>query len=71
MPIISKEGSATPTYIIYRVSYQAYLWRHSVEELDIPDAEKWCWKTDSTGDFQPIWTTSQSSVTVKNFIATC
>ena len=40
MPIISKEGSATPTYIIYRVSYQAYLWRHSVEELDIPDAEK-------------------------------
>ena len=71
MPIISKEGSTTPTYIIYRVSYQAYFWRYSVEELDIPDAEKSCWETDSKGDFQPIWTTSQPSVTVKNFIATC
>ena len=30
---------------IYRASYQAgYFWRQSVEELDIPDPEQWCWK---------------------------
>ena len=57
---------------IYRTSYQAgYLWRQSVEELDIPDPGQWGWKTDSKGDFQPLWTTSQPSVTVKNFIETC
>ena len=57
---------------IYRASYQAgYLWRQSVEELDIPDPEQWGWKTDSKGDFQPLWTISQSSVIVKNFIETC
>ena len=32
---------------IYRASYQAgYLWRQSVEELDIPDPDQWGWKTD-------------------------
>ena len=57
---------------IYRASYQAgYLWRQSVEELDIPDPEQWGYKKKSKGDFQPLWTTSQSSVTVKNSIETC
>ena len=36
----------------------------------MPDPEQWGWKTDFQGDFQPSWTTSQSSVTVKNFIET-
>ena len=40
---------------IYLASYQAgYLWRQSVEELDIPDPEQWGWKTDSKGNFQPL-----------------
>lgn len=57
---------------IYRASYQAgYLWRQSVEELDIPNPEQWGWKADSTGDFEPLWLTSKSSVTVKDFIQTC
>ena len=57
---------------IYRASYQdGYLWRQSVEELDIPDPEQCGWKTYPKGDFRLLWTTSQSSVTVKNFIATC
>ena len=57
---------------IYRAFYQAgYLWRQSVEELDTPDLEQWGWKKYSEGDFEPLWTTCQSSVTVKNFIETC
>ena len=57
---------------IYHSSYQAgYLWGQSVEELDIPDPEQWGWKTDSKGDFQPLRTSSQSSILVKNFIETC
>ena len=33
---------------IYRASYQAgYLWRQSVEELDIPDPEQWGYKKKS------------------------
>ena len=59
---------------IYCASYQAgYLRRQSVEELVIPDPEQCGWKTDSKrfGDFQPLWMTSQSSVTVKNFIEAC
>ena len=73
MPTTTKQGRTTPTYLhIYRASYQAGdLWRQSLEELDIPDPEQWGWKTDSKGDFQPLWTTSQSSVTVTNFIETC
>ena len=46
---------------IYRASYQAgYLWRQSVEKLDIPDPEQWVWKKDCKGDFQPLRTTSQT-----------
>ena len=57
---------------IYCASYQVgYLWRQCVEELDIPDPEQRGWETDSKGNFQPLWTTSQSSFTVKNFIETC
>ena len=57
---------------IYRASYQAgYLWRHPVEELDIPAPEQCGLKTDYKQDFKPLWATSQSSVTVKDFIATC
>ena len=61
---LSKES---PCQHIYHASYQAgYLWRQSVEE-----PEQWGRKTDSKGDFQRFWMTSQSSVTVKNFIQTC
>ena len=43
---------------IYCASYEAWdLQRKFVEEL--------------SGRFQPLWTTSQSSVTVKNFIEIC
>ena len=57
---------------IYRASYQAgYLWRQSAEELDIPDPGQWGWKKNSKGDFQPLWTTTQSSVTAENSIETC
>ena len=57
---------------IYCTSYQArYLWRECVKELYIHNPEQWNWKTDPQGDFQPLRTTSQSSVTVKNFIETC
>ena len=43
---------------IYRASYQAgYFWRQSVEELDIPDPEQWCWKKYSKWFFQHLWTT--------------
>ena len=57
---------------IYCASYQVgYLWRQCVEELDIPDPEQRGWETDSKGNLQPLWTTSQSSFTVKNFIETC
>ena len=57
---------------IYCASYQVgYLWRECVEGRDIPDPEQWGWKTDSRGDFQPLWTISQSSVAVKNYTETC
>ena len=57
---------------IYCASYQAgYLLKQSIEELDISEPQQWSWKTDSKVNFQELWTTSQSSVTVKNFIETC
>ena len=60
-----------PRQHIYCASYQAEcLWRHSVEELDILDPEQWGWNTNFKGEIQPLWSTSQSSVTVKNFIET-
>ena len=60
-----------PRQHIYCASYQAgYLWRQSVEELDILDPEQWVWNTNFKGEFQPLWSTSQSSVTVKNFTET-
>ena len=68
LPLLPPSKEALRQHI-YRVSYQAgYLWRQSAEELDILNPEQWGWKTNSKGDFQPLWTTSQSSVTVKNFI---
>ena len=58
---------------VLQASYQAgYLWWQSVEELKIPDPEQWGWKLDSMGVlFQPLWTTTHSSVTVKNFTMIC
>ena len=58
---------------VLRACYQAgFLWRQSVEELDIPDPEKWGWKLDSVRAlFHPLWTTAQSSVTIKDFTKTC
>ena len=56
---------------IYQAFYQAgYLSRQSVE-LDITDPEQLGWKKYSNGYFQPLWTTSRSSVAVKNFTETC
>ena len=55
-----------------RASYQTgYLWRQSVEELEIPDANQWGWKTDSEGDFQPNWTGVESQVSIQSFIDIC
>ena len=59
---------------VLRASCQAgYLWWQSVEELRIPDPEQWGCKLDSMGVlFQPLWTTTHSSVTVKDFtICSC
>ena len=57
-----------PRQHIYCASYEAeYLWRQSVEELDILGYGQWGWNTNFKGEFQPLWSTSQSSVMVKNF----
>ena len=58
---------------VLRAAYQAgYLWHQCVEELDIPDPKDWGWKLEASEDFfHPVWTTAQSSVTIKDFTKTC
>ena len=58
---------------VLRACYQAgYLWWQSVEELEIPDPNDWGWKLDTARTlFHPLWTTTQSSVTIKDFTKTC
>ena len=58
---------------VLRACYQAgYLWRQSVEEVDIPDPKDWGWELDTSGAFfRPVWTTAESSVTIKDFTKTC
>ena len=51
---------------VLRACYQAgYLWRQSVEEVDIPDPKDWGWELDTSGAFfHPVWITAESSVTI-------
>ena len=49
----------------------SWVYVDTVEELDILGPEQYGWKTDSKEYFQPLWVTSQFSVTVKNFIEAC
>ena len=57
---------------VLRASHQAgYLWRQSVEEVNIPDPKDWGWELDTSGAFfRPLWTTAESLVTIKDFTKT-
>ena len=65
------QGRKLYTTIFIVLLIKLGIWEECLEELDIPDPEQWGWKTDSKGDFQPLWMTTKSSVAVKNFIETC
>ncbi len=58
---------------VLRACYQAgYLWRQSVEEIEIPDPTEWGWEKDYVGSlFHPVWTTAKPLLTVTEFIKTC
>ena len=58
---------------VLRACYQSgYLWRQSVEEVVLPDPKDWGWDLDTVGAYyNPVWTTNQSSVSIKDFTKTC
>ena len=40
--------------------------------MDIPEPQDWGWELDASGAFfRPLWTTAESSVTIKDFTKTC
>ena len=57
---------------IKRSCYQAgFLWRESVEDLDIPDPILWGWTIDENNNYIPLWQLIPSSIDLNTFVATC
>ena len=57
---------------VKRACYQSgYLWRESLENFDLPDAQLWGWVLGSDGFYVPHWMSETSSVDMEEFIATC
>ena len=48
---------------IKRASHQAYCWNQAlVSNPDIPSQSDWGWEKDSSGCWQPFWTTLSQSI---------